>query len=401
MCDTYVSLASTTKDGQVVFGKNSDRLESEVQLITYNPRRSYSKGEELKCTHISIPQASQTAAVILSQPYWMFGAEIGVSEYSVAIGNEAVQTKEPLNETGLLGMDLLRLGLERGKTAREALLVITNLLEKYGQGGVHNKKGLNYHNSYLIADPKEAYVLETAGEWWIVEVVKEYRSISNHISIRGKGDLRREGIIQHAIERNYCKNEDDFDFKLIFSPSPLPEVFPFTERDGCSLNQLNTNKGNITPSLMMEFLREHEVGICLHLRADQSVGSQVSLLREGKKKSIHWFTGSTIPCLGIFKPYVFPIEGQKVLKPGPYTNIDENWFWSRHAKFINPYKKKPKMDNPERNSYYERIKIIEMQLLQRVDNVLKQEDSITENELINKITEINNYGWKMSEELIS
>jgi len=401
MCDTYVSLAASSKEGNVIFGKNSDRLESEAQLITHAPHKSYSNGDQLKCTYISIPQMKETAAVILSQPYWMWGAEMGCNEYSVVIGNEAVPTKEPLNESGLLGMDLLRLGLERGKTARETLLVITNLLEKYGQGGAHNKKGLNYHNSYLIADPKEAYVLETAGEWWIVEIVKDYRSISNHISIRGKGDLRRQGIIEHAIEKNYCKDEDDFNFKLIFSPSPLPEVFPITERDGCSLNQLNTNKGKITPSLMMEFLTEHEVGICLHLRGDQSVGSQVSLLREGKKKSIHWFTGSTIPCLGIFKPYVFPIEGQKVLKPGPYTNIDEDWFWTRHSKFINPYKKKPKMDNPERNSYYEKLRIIETELLQRVDNVLKQEDSITENEFVDKITEINNYGWKKSEELIS
>ncbi|MFX0058741.1 MAG: C69 family dipeptidase [Candidatus Hodarchaeota archaeon] len=401
MCDTYVSLTQSSKDGNVVFGKNSDRLESEAQLIAYAPRKSYPKDDQLNCTYLSIPQVRETAAIIISQPYWMWGAEMGVNEYGVAIGNEAVPTKEPLNETGLLGMDLLRLGLERGNSAKKALQVITDLLERYGQGGAHNKKGLNYHNSYLITDSKEAYLLETAGEWWIVEIVKDQRSISNHISIRGKGDLRREGIIEHAIEKNYCKDDDDFDFKLIFSPSSLPEVFPLTERDGCSLNQLKSNKGKISPSLMMDFLREHEVGICLHLRYDQSVGSQVSLIRKDQKKSIHWFTGSTIPCLGIFKPYSFPVDGQIIMETGPYLNINEDWFWSRHANFIKHLKKKPKIDNPERNSYYEKIRAIERELLQRVDNVLKQEDSIGETEFVKKITEINNYGWKKSEEMIT
>jgi secernin len=399
MCDTYISLPESSKDGSVIFGKNSDRLESEPQLITYIPRKSYSKDEKLTCTHIEIPQIRETFAVLLSQPYWMWGAEMGANEFGVVIGNESVQTKEPLNETGLLGMDLLRLGLERGKTAKQALNIITDLLEKYGQGGNHNLRGLNYHNSFLIADSKDAYVLDTAGKWWIIEFVKSYRSISNHISIRGKGDLRRKGIIQHAINQGYCKDDEEFDFKLIFSPSPLPEVFPITDRDGCSLNQLSKNKGMITPSLIMDFLREHEVGICMHGRIDQSVGSQVSHLRDNKK-SIHWFTGSTIPCLGIFKPYVFSAENQIFEKAGPYKDINPNWFWTRHAKFIKPFKKRPKTENPERMVYYKKLRTIENELIEKVNNVYKEEEKLLEEEFVEKITQINQYGWKKAEEMI-
>ena len=156
MCDTLVALGNSTTDASVIFGKNSDRPNDEVQLITYNPRTSYSTREVLKCTHISIPQVSETNAVLLSQPWWMWGAEMGANEFGVVIGNEAVYTREPIKEIGLLGMDLLRLGLERGKSARKSLDIIINLLEKYGQGGgcTYNDPGWMYHNSFIIADSK-------------------------------------------------------------------------------------------------------------------------------------------------------------------------------------------------------------------------------------------------------
>ena len=399
MCDTFVSLSSASKDNNVIFGKNSDRLSNEPQLITYVPRTKHSKGGEVHCTHINIPQANETAAILMSQPYWMFGCEMGCNEYGVTIGNEAVATKEPLNENGLLGMDLLRLGIERGKTAKESLKIIIDLLEKYGQGGAHNKKGLNYHNSMIIADPNEAYVLEMAGDWWIVEIVKDYRSISNNLSIRGKGDLRKEGLIQHAIEQGYCNDDDNFNFKINFSPSPLPEIFPLDSRDGCSLNQLAQNKGKITPAIMMTFLREHEVGICMHGRSDRSVGSQVSHLRRNKR-SIHWFTGNTVPCLGIFKPYVFPVDDQKVIEPGPYKEINPEWFWTRHNNYIVNLVKKPNKENLERNAYYERLRAIENELLLRVNELTQQEDSLSDNEFTKKVIEINKDGWQKSEEMI-
>lgn len=88
----------------------------------------------------------------------MWGAEMGANDHGVVIGNEAIYTKlqgENDAEEKLLGMDLLRskfwnfflilnsgnfwkflrLGLERGSTAKEALDVITKLLEEHGQGG--------------------------------------------------------------------------------------------------------------------------------------------------------------------------------------------------------------------------------------------------------------------------
>ena len=68
MCDTLVALGNSTLDGSVIFGKNSDRPQNEMQLITYSPRIKYSKGEHVKCTYISIPQVSETASVLKATP---------------------------------------------------------------------------------------------------------------------------------------------------------------------------------------------------------------------------------------------------------------------------------------------------------------------------------------------
>lgn len=387
MCDTFVALGNSTEDGNVIFGKNSDRPSNEVQLISYSPRMKHEKGDKLRCTNLEIPHVSETYAILMSQPYWMWGTEMGANEYGVVIGNEAVYTHEPLRNTGLLGMDLLRLGLERGKTAKEAMEIIIDLLEKYGQGGACSREDSSwfYHNSFIIADSKEAFILETADKWWIVEKVKTVRSISNSISIRGKGDFRRNGIIQHAIEKGYCKDDNDFNFTYTFSGSYHPSKPSPYSREGKSTILLNENIGKITPEMMMKFLREHEAGICMH-GGFESTGSQVSHLRKGKN-SIHWFTGSSLPCASIYKPYIFPVEGQKYYNPGPYTMIKSDWFWCKHA---NSKLKKKKLD----------LTYIENQLIAKVKDITNQENILSEGNFMEKIKSINLEAWNKSYEMI-
>jgi secernin len=138
------------------------------------------------CTWIDVPQAAHTHAVLLSRPWWMWGAEMGANEHGVVIGNEAVFTTAEPGDKALLGMDLLRLALERADTAEAAVSVMVELLEHHGQGGPcsYERPEFSYDNSFLVADPDGAFVLETAGSRWATEVVTgPGRSISNGLTI--------------------------------------------------------------------------------------------------------------------------------------------------------------------------------------------------------------------------
>ena len=260
----------------------------------------------------------------------MFGAEMGANAHGLVIGNEAVWTREQLGPPALLGMDLLRLALERSQTARNGLETIIELLDLYGQGGAcaENDSSLNYHNSFLLADKTEAWVLETAGKWWVAERVKEpTRNISNNLSIRTDYDLNAEGIEDYAREKGYTKTTDPFDFAKAFETG-WRECSPYS-REGIGRRLLHDESGNISPLTMMRLLRNCESGICMH-GGFRSTASMVSQLFSSEK-DVHWMTGTPHPCKSLFKPIKFPITSL-----APYQSATKKYdpksIWWIHSK---------------------------------------------------------------------
>ena len=189
MCDTLVALPAATAAGATLFAKNSDRPPDEAQDVRWFAPRLDDR--VTRATHIEVPALERpTHGCLLSVPRWCWGAEHGVNDAGVAIGNEAIYTTlDPRSvPSALMGMDLVRLGLERSATAREAIDVMTGLLERHGQGGTgHDPAGHGggkaYWSSFLVADAAEAFVLETSGRAWAVEQVHDVRAISNRTTI--------------------------------------------------------------------------------------------------------------------------------------------------------------------------------------------------------------------------
>jgi secernin len=353
MCDTLVAVGDATADGTVILAKNSDRQPNEAHVLSHFPRARHGVGATVKCTYIEIPQVGETYEVLLSKPFWIWGCEMGANECGVAIGNEAVFTKEPYGkEPGLIGMDLIRLALERADTARKALDVIVELLGTYGQGGNCGFHGEEYyHNSFIIADPGEAWVLETAGRFWAAERVHDVCTISNGLTIGGEWGLASPGLVEHAIERGWCKSADDFHFARCYSD------FLYTRLDGCRIRQrrstelLEARKGHITVETMMAALRDHGPRVadplwdpgrgtlmdtlCVHaslgpLRPSQSTGAMVAHLTPDLPT--YWLTGTSATCTGIFKPIHLNGLGLPDLGPEPTGTFDPDSVWWTHER---------------------------------------------------------------------
>ncbi len=349
MCDTFVVLPPATADGSIIFGKNSDREPNEAQALEFHPGNTFPDGATVTCTYIEIPQAAETFPILISRPFWMWGAEMGANSAGVVIGNEAVFTRMPIDrKNGLTGMDLLRLALERSPDAPAAVEWITKLLADHGQGGAcgYEDKKMAYHNSFLIADPQSAWVLETAGPVWAAREVKDHHAISNGLTIGEAFDLSHPDLVATAMENGWLKKGDAFNFAKCYSDWFYTTFSACRKRQTRSEDLIDRYSGNIDIPTAFRFLRDHGeerytpgshfLGnrICAHAanplsrNATQTTGSLVAHL--ASKASTFWATGTAAPCTAIFKPIRINRETLPDIGPTPTGTFNPASLWWQH-----------------------------------------------------------------------
>lgn len=318
-CDTFALTAGAYEGGKNILCKNSDRPLGEAQPMQLYPRRQWEAGESLRCTHLTIPQAETTWAVLGCQPWWIWGFEMGINEWGLAIGNEAQGSRcEAETEEGLLGMDLLRLALERAKTAREGVEVITTLLERYGQNA--NASTLfdrRYENSFLLVDPKEVWLLETAGRQWAAKPVTDRAAISNCYSIGCNFQLCSSDLEEYARSRRWLADDELFDFAKAYT-APAVRQTAATPR-WRRLQELIHARGELSEADCKAILRDHFDGelteprfgaaygmfvtICMHAMTWDASQTTCSLLaRWDETLGVVCRYAPSIPCCSVYLP---------------------------------------------------------------------------------------------------
>ena len=318
MCDT---LAAVGTHG-TLFAKNSDRPAGELQISQAFGRRG--PGPQLRTQYLTIPD-SGAVALVGSRPSWLWGLEHGVNEHRVAVGNEMLwTTSDPRSAPpALIGMDLVRLALERATDADTAVDVITDLLSRYGQGGAAEADPPKaYFSSFLVADPHRAWVLETSGSTWAARPVGPGTgaAISNRITLRDDWTIASPDVDPGA----------DFD-RFRRPGSPTEHADRRLER---TRPMVEAGADDVTAEDLVGLLRDHGgarwgrphdpvdavvapppadapsptgVTVCMHLRDSQTTNaSMVALLPTDPDAPIRAWVALGSPCCSVFVPVFAP-----------------------------------------------------------------------------------------------
>jgi dipeptidase len=311
VCDT---LAVVPDEGPVWFAKNSDREPNELQLVECD------EGDATQTAPKGWPVDPPSERALLSRPAWMWGAEIGVNEHGVAIGNEAVFTRLPVPKEGRSGMDFLRIALGVSRTAEDALDLLIDLTERFVQGGPmgHRNRTFRYNSSFIVADPTSAWVFETAGNLWAAKRIRGAATISNELTIQDDFDRVHTGAYEVARKRGWVKSASAFSFAAAFSDPVISNLAGAGARRACTSRSL---AGVIDPQVrdFIAALSDHGgmeptkgwrgMSPCAHAswfptrHASQTTSSIVARLDAADPKV--WATGTSSPCLSAFKPVPF------------------------------------------------------------------------------------------------
>lgn len=232
-CTNLIAGKGATTDGSVMMSYSADS-HNLFGFLHHSPAARHPKGAMRKITDWDtgkplgeIPQVAETYNVVGN-----------MNEHQLAIGESTWGGREELADTtGQSVMDygsLIYVALERAKNAREAIDVMTDLVEKYG----YASEG----ESFTIADKNEVWVMEMIGKGaekgavWIAVRIPD-NAISGHaneprirkVDLKDKENVRyAKDMIKFARKRGYFTGKDqDFSFADAFA-----EHDPSTRR-GC------------------------------------------------------------------------------------------------------------------------------------------------------------------------
>lgn len=222
-CTNLIVGKKASADGSTIISYSADSYGLFGELYHF-PAATYAKGTMLKVFDWDsgkylgeIEQAEKTYNVIGN-----------MNEHQLAIAETTFGGRKELQDPngGIDYGSLIYITLQRAKTAREAIKVMTDLVEKYGyySGG----------ESFSIADPNEIWIMEMIGKgpgvkgavWVAVRVPDDCISAHANQSRIHKFDLKDKNncvyshdVISFAREKGFFSGADkDFSFSKAYAP---------------------------------------------------------------------------------------------------------------------------------------------------------------------------------------
>jgi len=266
-CTTLMAQGSAIASGKgTIIAKNRDVGFNTFTEIGMQERARHAEGDIYKAAYIDIPQVADTYKFVGSRTAGRWGYAMGVNEFQVIVGDNDANSRDTLDfEKGLHDNDVVRLVLERAKTAREGVSVVAGLVEKYGQAW----NGIMFE----IGDPKELWVVEVTGHRWVAKrYVNTVTARSNQYQLSDDYDLCSKDLVSFAVEQGWAKKgEKKINFRAVygtlelypsdntdFQKRPSVEKLYNTEmRYQRAMELLIKAKGNIDAQTIMPMMRDH------------------------------------------------------------------------------------------------------------------------------------------------
>ena len=251
--DMVVALKQASANGATLFGLNHHAAVDQRHAVRWVPGQMHIPGEISLSATLKVPQARQTYAVLGIQPIGEWGFTHGVNEHKVTAGVTQWRSRLPVEQAALSGHDLVRLALERGRSAHHAVEVLTDLLEHYAPGINDGANGY----IFLIADANEAYVLETAGHFWALLECSHTRVVTDAAMIHQDWQRLAPGLASHVIEKGWWQDDGSkIDFIRCFGDSAEKCKFAHKRWGHASL-ALAQQQGAIDAHFLRRMLADH------------------------------------------------------------------------------------------------------------------------------------------------
>lgn len=221
-CSNFIVGKKASVDGSVMCSYSADDY-GMFQYLCHYPAAKHAKGEMRKIfdwdsnkCHGEIPEAAETYNVIGN-----------INEWQVTIGETTYGGREEMvDSTGIMDYgSLIYVALQRSKTAREAIKVMTTLANTYG----YNSGG----ETFTICDPNEAWIMEMMGKgagskgavWVALRIPDDAICAHANQSRIGKFNMKdkknvmyAKDVVSFARSKGWFKGKDaDFSWKMAYA----------------------------------------------------------------------------------------------------------------------------------------------------------------------------------------
>jgi len=254
--DMVVALNQADVQGCTLFGLNYHGAHRHRPVPRRFVAAVHAPDEVLRFGDLHLPQVRRTCTVLGMQPAETWGLTHGINEHRVVAGFCRWQSKLAAENTGLTGADLVRLTLERSQSARQALDVVTDLVCRHGQRSLPDGDD-NGDCIFLVADAREAFVVETAGRHWASLECRQTRAVSDVGLIRQDWRRLSPGLAEQAISRGWWADDGsklDLAGCLAVPTAQTPWAL---KRWGKATLQLEQQHGHIDAFFLRRMLCDH------------------------------------------------------------------------------------------------------------------------------------------------